>query len=817
MSPLVEDLRFSLRVMRRSPGLTFVAVLTLSLGIAANTTVFGWVDSLLLEPVRGISDSSGLYVLETSVSGAPLTANTSFRDFQDFRDHLPSVADIAVAKNAIISVGPDGDAQRVWAEVVSSNYFRVLGLKPVLGRTFDPDRRFDAPGSQPEVVISDRMWRTRFNADPNILGRTLRVNRHELRIVAVTPREFAGSLSALVYDLWIPFAMQPQLGIGGSLTGRATRDCTATFLRLKPGARLPDAQGELTVLASLLDKEQPLTNKSVRFVLLPLLSGHGGAQGLLRGTLTILLIAGMLLLLIVCGNVANLLLAHAVGRQREFAVRLAMGAARGDLSRLALAHSFLLTLFGSAGGVLVAVWMSAGLQLLLPPGDTPIALRSVLNPTTLAFTVVLCVLVAVAAGIGPALFCSATNLRDSLNDSGRGGGSGLRAGKLRGLLVMAEVALATVALTGAGLSLQSFRNATRIRPGFEARNVTVAQYFLSGLGYKAADEVRFMRELRDRLLAVPGITAAAYSEQLPLDFGLLPLHQMEPAGYVAAPGETLYIHRMFVSPGWFHLMKIPLLEGRDFRATDQRNTERVLIVNQTFADRYMGGRNPVGRKVRVDRAECTVVGMVRDTKYHRMNEPATPFAYLPFDQAFSTGLTPRMYVRSAPGAFDDAPAALRREARLIDPSAGAFNLAPLSVHIQAAVYAQRVAATLLAVLGGGCLLLAGIGLYGVMSYSAGQRRHEIGVRLALGARPAQISFMVLRDAVAVSLPGAVAGMILAVALAPKLDGLLVDVSASDLSTLVAVWAFLTATAMIASYLPARRASATQPIDWIRTS
>jgi predicted permease len=801
-------------MLRNSPGFTLVAVLTLALGIAVNATVFSWIDSVLLHPFPGAGNPQRLALLETVSSGEFMVA-TSYQDYRDYRDNLKLVESLAIGRFTPLSMGADGKTERAWAELVSANYFDVLQVKPVLGRGFLPEEAGDQPGAYPVAVLSYRLWRNRFHGDPKVLGKTIRLNRHELTIVGIAPPEFRGTTAGLVYDVWMPITMATAMGTGPTLRYRGTRDLTSTVARLRPGVTVEQARAEVSALARQLAAAHPDTNRGVDVTVLPVWQGHLGAQGLLLKPLGILMAACVLLLLIVCANVANLLLARAVARQREFGIRLAMGAHPARLARQLFTETLLLAALGGVVGVIMVMWMGQSLSFLMPPVDLTFDLGGGVNLPTLGFTFLIVVVATLVAGTAPALLTCRADLNETLKEGGRSGAAGTHSQRMRGLLVVAEVALAMVALTGAGLFFRSFRNAGSIRPGFNMANVSVSQFYLSNAGYSAQEQHQFCRTLRERLQAMPGVLGVSYTDWVPLASaaGTSPGDQLEVEGYVPARDEQMRIHRATVPPGYFQFMGIRLLDGRDFTERDDAGAPTVIIVNETFARRFFRGLSPLGRKVNLYGGTVTVVGLVKDSKYHIPMEAPLPYFYLPFQQWFAPGLNFSVLVKTA-GDPMRMNTILRREALALNQDA-VFTTRLYSDAATASLYPQKVAASLLGVVGIVCLLLAAIGIYSVMSYAVSQRTQELGIRMALGARPSQVLGLVVREGLALALPGLVVGVAASVIAARPLGGMLVRVSAADPSTFAATASFLLLVAVVASYLPAFRATRLDPVRALR--
>ena len=818
MPNIMKDIWFGWRILRHSPWFTAVAVLTLGLGIAVNTTVFSWIDTVLLHPFPGVGDPHDLALIETVTPSGEFLVNTSYLDYRDYRDNLKLVSGVAQGRFTPLSVGADGKTARAWAELVSANYFDLLKVKPVLGRTFLPEEGRGQEGGAPVAVISYRVWQTRFGGDPKVLGKIIRLNRHPLTIVGVAPREFHGTLAGVVYDVWIPVTMATAMGTGdGTLHYRGTRDETSTIVRLKPGVTIEQARAEVAALGKRLATIYPASNRGVDLTVTPLWRGHLGAQGMLLQPLRILMALSLLLLLIVCANVANLLLARAVSRQRELGIRLAMGARRSRLVAQLLIETLLLAAGGAVAGVTLVLWIGPLLQLFSPNIDIPLDLGGGLNLPTFGFTLLIATLAALLSGMAPALIAVRSNLNETLKEGGRSAGAGSGSHRLRGLLVVAEMALAMVALIGAGLFYRSFQNASGIQPGFDRTNISVSQFYLSYAGYSAEEQRDFCRTLRERLESKPGVVGVTYSDVIPMSTasgaGFTPWHQIDVEGYVPAPNEQMMIHRATVAPGYFSLLGIQMLEGRDFTERDSAGAPIVIVVNQTFATRFFNGGNPIGRKVRCEGHEATVVGLVKDSKYHTPIEGPTPFFYIPFRQWFKPGLNFAVFVKTVGDPSRMTPV-LRQEALALNQDA-VFNTQLLSEATTRSLFAQRVAASLLGVVGGISLLLAAIGLFSVMSYAVSQRTQEIGIRMALGARRGDVLGLVLWQGLRLIVPGLVAGSVIAFVTARIVGGLLVNVKAFDPLTFAASAAFLALVAALATYVPALRATRVDPMVALR--
>jgi predicted permease len=826
MNSLLQDLQHAMRMIRRNPGFAAVTIFTLALGIATSSTVFGWVDAILLHPLPGVEQPDRLVALETLAPGGAFVTN-SYPDYIDFRDRLKLVSGIAVTRPAAFSVGQEEHAERVWGELVSGNFFSVLGTKAELGRTFLPEEYGDKPGAFPVVVISDRFWRSHFNADPQIAGKTIRINQHELTIVGVAAPEFRGSVPGEAQDLWVPYMMQPVLNGVGEWMLRDRKDRNMLGIaRLKPGVTLEQAQQELAALAKFMSVADADTNEGMSATYLPMAKSHFGPQSLLLAPLRLLLGVCAVVLLIVCANVANLLLARTTARQKEFSTRMALGAGHGRVAQQVFVES--LVLAGAAGlaGLIATQWLGRALVLLLPAGQMSMAMQQPIDGRVLLFTMALCGLVAFLTGVLPALQLKETALSERLNEAGKSGMTGARSHRMRSVLITAEVSLALVALIAAGLFARSFQALREIKPGFDPNHVLLSQFYLSTNGYNLEQRKQFSFRLREKLESAPGVKNVAYSDGVPLGFEPSWWEDLTIEGYAPGPAENMKLFRNVISPGHFSLMRIPLVDGRDFTEHDDEKTNPVMIVNQTFAKRFFAGRNPVGRRVRGWGEWFTVVGVAQDSKYHYPGEAPLPYFYVPFRQIYRADMQLAFYVRMA-GDPKTALPLVREKVREIDPNVNVFDAVPLTEYIGASLYAQKIAASLLTVLGALAVVLAAVGLYSVMSYSVVQRTHEIGIRMALGARPDDVLRLVVRQGLTLASVGLLVGFLLAMAVARSLSaisfagsamgsgGRLLGVSATDPLIYAGAALFLIGVAALAAYIPARRAARVEPMEALR--
>ena len=817
MRTVLQDLRYGMRILRNKPAFTAAAVFTLALGIAANTTVFGWIDSLLVHPFPGVTAGDRLASIET-VSPTGEFSTTSWRDYQDYRDSLRLTSGVAASLLNPFAVG-DENPQRVSGEYVSANYFKVLGVQPEVGTTLLPAECSDTPKSCPLVVIGYRLWQQRFRGNRAVIGSTLRVNRYKLTIIGVAPPEFRGSVPGLAVEIWVPMMMAPALNGQGDwlLTERTVHQMWVTA-RLKPGVDVGQANAEVEGCARRIASLAPLSSAGFSARLMPVWKAHIGLQGFLLTPLRILMAVCGVVLLIVAANVANLQLARATARQKEFSVRLALGARPFRLIRQMVTESLLLAAAGAAVGVALALWLGRSLERMLPgalPGtEYPITLNFSLNGDILAFATLLCAVLAVITGLAPALHLIHADVNETLKEGGRSGTSGAGLQRTRGMLVVSEVALAMLALVGTGLFTRSFLNARAMDPGLNVRNLLFAQYHVDTFCTTGEQREQFCFRLRDRLAARPGIVAVGYGLDIPLTVGNSNSTELEIEGYAPRRKGETRAGSASVSPGYFDAVGIPLVEGRDFTERDTPETALVAIVNQSFARLFFNGGSPVGHRMRANGPWVTIVGQVKDSKYRSVTEAPTPYFYLPFRQAHGDEFWTAFFIRTA-GPARDLIGTVRHEASLVEATAAAFPVIPFEENVSAALFPQRVAATLLSVLGTVALLLAALGLYGVLAFAVGQREHEFGIRMALGARSGDVLGMVIRQGMWLTLAGLAAGTILALVAGRLIAGFLINLGASDPLILGGVGLFLVVVALVASYLPARQATKVDPSTSLR--
>jgi predicted permease len=665
------------------------------------------------------------------------------------------------------------------------------------------------------VVISHSYWKSRFHSDPSAIGSILRINRIPFTIIGVAPESFHGTHSGLDYSFWVPLTMYGQLTHTGTwmLNDRNTRNYML-MARLAPGVTMEQARSEIQSLANRMAIADADSNQGIGATVLPIWQSHFSTQSILLTPVAVLMGAGCVVLLIVCANLANLLLVRATGRIKEFSIRLTLGASPRQVAVQLFTETLFMTVVGSVGGLLLAYWLSDALRWLLPSVARPVMLPAPIDGQVFAFSAVLAVLVALLASLVPALHAARTNVSDALKQSGRSGSAGPHSNRLRGLLVVSEMALAVIALVGAGLFLKSLDSARAVDRGFSPDGVALAEFDFSTTGYDAQQVDNFCRRLKDRLEQLPGVTAVSYDDSPQLGFHGGNWETLEVEGYIPGRNENMKIYRDLISPGFFASLKVPLLEGRDFDWRDDGRSQKVMIVNQEFVRRFLPNRVVIGTKVHGWGEWFTIVGVARDCKYHTVTESPQPYFYIPIRQIFRPEYGLTFHVRTS-GSVSEAIQSLRTETAAIDPSLTIFDAQAMTEYIAASLFGAKIAATLLGVLSAVGLGLAAMGLYGVLGYSVAQRTQEIGLRIALGAGPMKVLSMVLLQGLRLTFLGVAIGSAIALALGRFLASLLYGVKPADPLTFLGVWLVLTVVALLACAIPVRRATRIDPMVALR--
>jgi predicted permease len=809
MPTFMSDVRYGARMLVKRPGFAAVAVILLGLGVGANTAIYSWIDAVLLAPLHGAAHADSVVV----VKGTTLTRrdiSVSYPNYGDMRDRLPESIDGLVAfRTVAFNIRIDGDAERAWGELVSANIFSVLGVSPLHGRLLVPDDD-RAPGASAVAVVSYDFWQRRFGGSPSAVGRVVAINGTPFTIVGVAPPDFSGATTSMRLDVWVPMMMQPAVYGGGDRLNSRGNAWLNVLARLSPGHDLPAAQRDLARVAAQLTEEFPDVNAERGVALYPMWRDPQSAAAVLGPVFGLLVAVTAVVLLIVCANLASLLIARGTVRQREIAVRLALGASRTRIVRQLLTESLLLAIAGGALGLIAAVFMSRGLGALVPPTPLPIATEVDFSGRVALVSFALALATTLFFGLAPALQASRPALVPTLKESRGLAGSGRR--RVRSALVVGQVALSILLLVGAGLFVRTFENARSADAGFDLHDGVLASLDLLPAGYDAERGALFFRDLLADLREVPGIESAAIARDIPLTLGNSGSDTtVEVEGYVPAEGEELTTYYDRISPGFFDTMGIPLVSGRAFDDRDTGQSEAVIIVNRTMAERYWPGGEAVGKRVNVG-DWMTVVGVVEDVSYRGVGVRARPYMYLPLYSQYRPDVT--LIVRTT-GDPVGVLGGIRTALSARDGNVPLFDVRTMEAHREMGALLPRMAAVMLAAFGGVSLVLASVGLYGLLAFVVTQRTPEIGVRLALGADRDGIVRLVVGQGLRLAAVGGAIGLGLAALLLPLASSQLVGVGPRDGFTYALASAVLVGTAVFASYLPARRAAGVDPIQALR--
>jgi len=803
------DVRYAIRQFKNSPGFSVTVILSLTLGLGANTTIFTFVNALLLRP-PAVQDGGRLVEVlrhDAQASGIEAYSNLSYPGYADLRDHNRSLSGFAAfdGDGRTVSWSHNGQGEMVYGQLVSSNFFSVLGVEPALGRFFQPDE--DKGGSSaPTVVISHSFWQRRFGGDRAVLGRVLTLNGAGYTVVGVTPASFNGVIIGFRHDFWTTLAMTPILIHDRDRMGSDTSSWLFGVGRLKPGVSKNEAQADLTVLTRnehSSDRHAAVMDATA----FPLQLMPGPVRGYVAAFTGMLMAAVGLVLLIACANAANLVLARATTRHRELAVRSALGATRFRIIRQALTESLILSMMGGAGGLLIA-WWSIPALLRLTPATIPVSIEAPLDWRVFAFTFVASLLSGIVFGVLPALRSARRDLVPALKDGRQLAGP--RRSRLRGSLVVAQITVCLVLLISAGLCVRSLINARSIDPGFSTHDIAVAQLNPGGLGYTEAQDRQFYQLLLERVRALPGVSSASLSDYLPLGTSRT-VHDVQIDRVNPPPGQDFIpVQVAYVAPDFFRTMGVPLLNGRDYLPQDAEPKSGKVIINQAMASHYWPGQNPIGQHFKDHQQTVEIVGVAKTGKYRTLSEDPLDFMYLPL------GPQPQEFLVVRTGAGEDAALReIRKVIQNLDPNVVPMEMETISQYMALPLFAARTTGVLLAVFGSVALLLATIGLSGIVSYSVTQRTNEIGVRMALGADRLDVVRLILKQGMRLTGIGLVLGLALSFAATRVLAGLLYGIKPGDPLTFAGVSVFLGLVAFISCYLPARRAASIDPMRSLR--
>ena len=819
MGQLWQDVGYGLRALRKSPGFALVALAALALGIGANTAIFSVVNTVLLRPLPFDRPEQLLMVWQTHPFGKKLGYDqlpTSPADFADWRRAADAFEELSAMAGGSWNLTGAGAAERVSGARVSANLLRLLRVRPAAGRDFLPEE--ETYGRHRVVILGHGFWQRRFGGDPQVIGRTLTLDGDPYQIVGVMPKDFSfpkgmGINPALGLDedlaLWTPLALP------AAEAQRRGSHFIATVGRLRDGATAEQSRAQLAAVAKRLEEQYPRQSKDWGVTVNTL---HEQAVGKSRPAILLLLGAVCFVLLIACANVANLLLARAAARRKEIAIRAALGAGRWRIVRQLLTESVLLSLLGGVAGALLALWGVDAL-VALSPGNIPRAAEIGIDARVLLFTLAVSLATGVVFGLAPALQSSRPDLSESLKEGGRGGAGSPGRQRVRSALVVAEVALALVLLAGAGLLVKSFVRLQNVNPGFDYKHVLTATIFLPDSRFtEDRQRADVYRQVLSRVRALPGVEAAGGVSQLPLGGeeeidGLTIEGRPQPAG-----GENVLTAQFrVVSTDYFRALRIPLLKGRHFDEHDTGEAQGVMIVDETFARRYFPGEDPLGKRVDeqgslTPKGYLTVVGVVAAVRHTSLDADPKPMMYVPSEQSPWHTMALTVRARTDPAALASA---VRSEVAAVDPDVPLSKVGTLEEVFDRAVAPQRFNTLLLAAFAAAAVILAAVGIYGVIAYSVTQRSHEMGVRIALGAQGSDILRLVVGQAMAMTLLGVALGIAFALALTRTMKAMLFEVSPSDPAIFASVALLLTLVALAASYFPARRATKVDPLLALR--
>jgi predicted permease len=808
----LQDLRFGLRMLRRSPGFSILAILCLTLGIGANAAVFSWVEGILFRPYPAVTHQEQLLALTGTARGESGPTGTSWPDILDLQRSCRLIDSFIVTKIMGTTLSVGDRAEVTTGSIVSANYFDAIGVHPILGRGFEPGEDVGR-NAHPVTVISYQLWKGRFKGDPEIIGKTQRLNNVVHTIVGVAPEGFYGTFVGWAMQFWVPASMEETFEAGGyKLEDRGARWIEA-YVRLKPGVTLAQAQQEISAVAKRLEADYPDTNRGRGMKLWPLWQTPFNNANTLLPTLQIMLAVVVFVLLIACANVGNLLLVRAFARRHEMTVRLAIGAGRGRLLKQLFTEGLILSAFGAAGGLLVAHWCRHALVLLFPArGGVTMHLPGEIDWRVLALSAGVCLIATLLLGLVPAMQTSKIDLAGALKSDSAGVVGGGRRAWVRSGLVVVQVSLSFVLLVGASLLMQSLQRIRTTSPGFSTHEVLDTAVNLVAAGYDAQRAQSFQDELLDCVKALPGVESAAFARMTPLSYGSFSSTTIAVDGYQPPPEEQPTVQYNEVGPDYFATMGIPLISGREFTRADDEKAALVAVANETMAARYWRGKNPIGERVQVKGRWMQVVGVAKDSKYQSVRETSKPFFYVPLRQNFSRGAG--LYIRT-PLSPEAMTKALTREVHALDGNLALFEVITLQEQLDRSTSPQMVAVTLVGVLGGLALLLAAIGLYGVMSYAVSQSTRELGLRMALGAGASNLLRLVMSRGLGLTAGGVALGAAVALGLTRLLGNLLYKVSPRDPLAFGSALAVMTIASLAACFLPAWRATRTDPARALR--
>jgi putative ABC transport system permease protein len=818
MQNFIKDIRYGIRMLAKNPGVTIVAIITLALGIGANTAIFSGVSAFLIRPLPVPRAGELVRPLEVAADRG-VSDDLSYPDYLDYRNQSTSFSGLAAEDMIQVALDTENQSDVIWGQVVTANYFDVMQVKPIMGRTFTPDED-KVVGGNTVVVLGNSLWQRRFASDPNIVGKQIKLNDRQYEVIGVGPEGFVGSKFALALDFWVPFSMVEELRRQPKVLQYRGDHWMNVIGRLKPGVSLEQASAEINGIAGRLNQAYPdERSNDTQAKVMTEVDGRFEDLGPVfkTGGLIAMAIVG-LILLIACANVANLMLARAAARRKEIGIRLALGASRGRLIRQRLTESLILSVLGGGLGLLLALWVTDLMQGFVPVIEyTIITNFFALDSRALVFTLIVSLATGLVFGLAPAWHSSNPDVVPVLKGAQDVAAKGkLSRFNLRNSLVVAQVALSLMVLVCGGLFIKSFRRAQLMDPGFDNPRGLIVSLSPQLVGLDKDQSRNFYRQIVERVSNLPGVEGVGLAQLLPLG------DSTNSNGPVLKEGETLAkgasgrsILTNVVGPGYFKAMQTPILEGRDFDDRDQENTQQVTIVNQRMAQMLWPGESAIGKRIFLgvnDRAPLQVVGVVKTGKYRNLAEDPQPFFY--YAMAQRRPRTMALVVRSTidPGGLAGA---IRKEVQTLDRRVPVFAVKTMAEHMTYALWAPNMAATFSLAFAALALLLSAVGLYSVMAYVVSQRTREVGIRMALGASRKHVMKMIARQGMGLAAVGLLIGLLLALGLVKIVSALLIGISGYDVTIFLLVPVLLAVVALVACYLPARRATKVNPLVALR--
>jgi len=808
MAGLLRDVRYAIRQLRRSPGFSIIAVLMLALGICANSTVFSWINATLLHPIAGTRSTDDLVSVMRGEWNTSPSPPLSYLDYRDLREQNHSLVGILAYHHDWLALTGSANPERIYVGNVSANYFELLGVRPLLGRFFLPEEETN-PRAVPYVVVSYPLWKTHFGGDPEIVGKSIEIARHAVTVIGVAPEGFAGAMPGIREDAWV--TLDPIGSNQYQMTSRSA-NWLNVLARLRPGVSRGSATQDLETIMRRIVAAYPKDHLGVNTITLdPMWRSPFGANIYFSASLPILLAIASVVLLLTCVNIATLALVRFVARRRELAIRQSLGAGRGQLTRQMMLEGLLVAIGGGGLAIVLTAWTSKGLAAFIPPSENPIAFNGQMDGSVIAVIVALASLASVLCGALPAWRSSRVDAAEVLKEESASVSAGAQHQRLLSSLVVVQIGLSLALLIASGLLVQSLRKANETDAGFEQAQVLTASVGLEISGYSGDETRAFERRALDEVGGLQGAKSVSITDWVPLDFNRKTT-EAYPEGYTPRPHESLEVRHADVSGGYFETLGIPVLEGRAFTQNDDEKAPRVVILDETAANHYWPGQNPIGRQLHSFGRACTVIGVVKNTKHQRVTELPEPMIYFSIFQIGGPETVIQVRTASEP---EEMASAVVRVVHQIDGRLPVFDVRPLYETTRLAFIFQRIEAMLATIFGLLALVLATTGIYGVVAYRTQLRTQEIGIRVALGADRSDVMKLVLYQGAWLTAAGIGVGLGVSLVLTRFLRGLLYGVSASDPVTVLFVAGLLSLIAVAASALPAARAMRVDPVTAIR--